>query len=315
REGEEKNLMKKERQLNVVGKVEVEFRLEHQVAFGEHVALLGSVKELGFWKKKLMMNWTENGWICNLNLDTSEQLVEYKFAIVGKDKQNLIWESGENRTLTLPEKGRSFSVVCKWDKTDEMVQVLPSEVPDEETEYENADAGELVSTSAFVEQWQGKDALFVHSKDHLDSEKKAYWDTDGLDGIALKLVEGDRNARNWWRKLEVVRGIIVENIEDGNRLDAFIYSAIYLKWINTGQIPCLEDGGHHRPNKHAEISQLIFRELERAYGRKDIPIEEMLVIRKIHPCLPSFKAEFTASVPLTRIRDIAHRNDIPHGLK
>ncbi|GFP83620.1 phosphoglucan water dikinase chloroplastic [Phtheirospermum japonicum] len=36
---------------------------------------------------------------------------------------------------------------------------------------------------------------------------------------------------------------------------------------------------------------------------------EKLVIRKIHPCLPSFKAEFTASVPLTRIRDIAHRND------
>ncbi|KAJ6414717.1 hypothetical protein OIU84_003680 [Salix udensis] len=42
---------------------------------------------------------------------------------------------------------------------------------------------------------------------------------------------------------------------------------------------------------------------------------EVLVIRKIHPCLPSFKAEFTASVPLTRIRDIAHRGDIPHDLK
>ncbi|PWZ44952.1 Phosphoglucan, water dikinase, chloroplastic [Zea mays] len=44
-------------------------------------------------------------------------------------------------------------------------------------------------------------------------------------------------------------------------------------------------------------------------------IQDLLVIRKIHPCLPSFKSEFTASVPLTRIRDIAHRNDIPHDLK
>lgn len=44
-------------------------------------------------------------------------------------------------------------------------------------------------------------------------------------------------------------------------------------------------------------------------------MQEVLVIRKIHPCLPSFKAEFTASVPLTRIRDIAHRGDIPHDLK
>ena len=31
--------------------------------------------------------------------------------------------------------------------------------------------------------------------------------------------------------------------------------------------------------------------------------------------LPSFNAEFTASTPLTRIRDIAHRSDIPHDLK
>lgn len=44
-------------------------------------------------------------------------------------------------------------------------------------------------------------------------------------------------------------------------------------------------------------------------------MQDILVIRKIHPCLPSFKSEFTASVPLTRIRDIAHRNDIPHDLK
>lgn len=44
-------------------------------------------------------------------------------------------------------------------------------------------------------------------------------------------------------------------------------------------------------------------------------MQEILVIRKMQPCLPSFKEEFTASVPLTRIRDIAHRNDIPHDLK
>jgi len=31
--------------------------------------------------------------------------------------------------------------------------------------------------------------------------------------------------------------------------------------------------------------------------------------------LPSFTEEYTASTPLTRIRDIAHRNDIPHDLK
>ena len=31
--------------------------------------------------------------------------------------------------------------------------------------------------------------------------------------------------------------------------------------------------------------------------------------------LPSFTEAYTASTPLTRIRDIAHRGDIPHELK
>lgn len=39
------------------------------------------------------------------------------------------------------------------------------------------------------------------------------------------------------------------------------------------------------------------------------------ITRSIKSLLPSFSAQFTVSVPLTRIRDIAHRNDIPSWLK
>lgn len=50
------------------------------------------------------------------------------------------------------------------------------------------------------------------------------------------------------------------------------YLTACMQWINTGQIPCFEGGGHHRPNKHAEISRLIFRELERiSYGKETSP--------------------------------------------
>ncbi|KAG2670434.1 hypothetical protein I3843_14G084600 [Carya illinoinensis] len=54
-------------------------------------------------------------------------------------------------------------------------------------------------------------------------------------------------------KLEVVRELLVEGLQTGDRLELLIYPAIYLKWINTGQIPCFE-GGDHWPNSHAEIS-------------------------------------------------------------
>ncbi|CAI8601623.1 unnamed protein product [Vicia faba] len=227
--------------------VHLHLRLDHQVEFGEHVALLGSSKQLGSWKTNVPLNWTPNGW--SLELASA-------------------WQ---------------FSHRCHMEHN------TPGD-------------------------WQGKSISFMQSNQHHTNQPQTTWDTSALQGLPLYFVQGDQTARNWWRKLEIVRHI-VETVHGEDRLEALIYTSIYLKWINTGQIPCFEDGGHHRPNRHAEISRLIFRELERHTSQKDVSPQEVLVIRKIHPCLPSFKAEFTASVPLTRIRDIAHRNDIPHDLK
>lgn len=300
------------------GRVRLRFRLDHQVQFGEHVAVVGSAKELGSWKDRVPMEWTPEGWVRALELSGGET-VEYKFVIAEGGKERVVWEHGKNRVLNLPGEGM-FELVCHWNKTGEGVD-LSGAAPGEknETSGTTVEDGEAVlveaGVSSFVEQWQGREVSFMRSNEHGSREAGRRWDTKGLDGVALKLVEGDRSARNWWRKLEFIRELLVGNLEQDDRLEVLIYSAIYLKWINIGQIPCFEDGGHHRPNRHAEISRLIFRELERIYYGKVASPQELLVIRKIHPCLPSFKSEFTASVPLTRIRDIAHRNDIPHDLK
>eukprot|EP00262_Sarcandra_glabra_P011298 TRINITY_DN2713_c0_g1_i2.p1 TRINITY_DN2713_c0_g1~~TRINITY_DN2713_c0_g1_i2.p1 ORF type:complete len:1245 (-),score=236.50 TRINITY_DN2713_c0_g1_i2:241-3843(-) len=304
-----------------VGKVRLSVRLDHQVEFGDHVAILGSSKEFGSWKKKVQMKWTENGWVSELKTDGGSK-VEFKFVISTVDKTT-VWEGGDNRVLKLPNEG-DFEIVCHWNKTRESVDLSRLGSVGKKEELKSTSNGSASSPSAavlegesspFVEQWQGRAASFMQSNEHRDRESERRWNTEGLDGLALQLVESDRSSRNWWRKLDVVRELLVGNLEKSDRLEFLIYSAIYLKWINTGQIPCFEDGGHHRPNRHAEISRLIFRELEKISSGKDATPQEILVIRKIHPCLPSFKSEFTASVPLTRIRDIAHRNDIPHNLK
>jgi phosphoglucan,water dikinase len=41
----------------------------------------------------------------------------------------------------------------------------------------------------------------------------------------------------------------------------------------------------------------------------------VMAARRMHARLPSISGEFRQSVPLTRIRDIAHRNDIPQDVK
>ncbi len=56
-----------------------------------------------------------------------------------------------------------------------------------------------------------------------------------------------------------------------------------MQLINSGAIPCVEGGGHYRPNKHAELARDIFRRLERLIGDKSTPATSALLARKIHP--------------------------------
>ncbi|KAI5077777.1 hypothetical protein GOP47_0007601 [Adiantum capillus-veneris] len=312
-------------------KVKIRLRLDHQVQFGEHHALLGSVQSMGSWQDRIPMNWTESGWVTDLEIDTGER-VEFKYLIVLADG-NVVWEDGSNRVLDLT-KGGSMELVSKWNDTQKStiveakdasfpVEGYPTngslvgsdEVEASDTNVLDDGADNFVASTSFVQEWQGRQVSFMRSNEH-KRESTGKRDTSDLEGSALQLVDGDKCANNWWRKLEVVQKLVTGGeLVESDRLDTLINVSIYLKWINTGQIQCFEDGGHHRPNRHAEIARYIFRELERILSDKNLSPQERVVVRKIHPCLPSFKSEFTASVPLTRIRDIAHRNDIPHDLK
>jgi len=72
------------------------------------------------------------------------------------------------------------------------------------------------------------------------SDRNGKWDTGGLPDAARRLVEGDRDAGSWRQKLEVVDNIIGEGGD--NSIDALGYSAIYLSWIGSGAIRCVEGG-------------------------------------------------------------------------
>ena len=97
-------------------------------------------------------------------------------------------------------------------------------------------------------------------------------------------------------------------------LEALTFSFIYLTWVANGSIECVDSGGHRRPNHHAKLSQIMFRSLEWVIGERP-GTPDALVARRLQTRIPSFTDEFMQSTPLTRIRDIAHRGDIPQDLK
>lgn len=188
------------------GTVQLSLRLDHQVKFGEHVGVLGSTKEFGSWKKKKQLNWTETGWVCDMECKAGET-IEFKFVVEQMDK-SLVWEGGDNRVLKLPQSG-SFEFICHWNMTNEPVNLLPVDGKEYEVEVEsvgefqddNGSSNLESATNTFVQGWQGKEASFMKSNEHGGRERQRHWDTTGLEGVTLKLVEGDKSAKNWWKKV------------------------------------------------------------------------------------------------------------------
>lgn len=170
--------------------------------------------------------------------------------------------------------------------------------------------------------WQGRQVRFMRSNDH-SRERAGVWDTSGLaPGPVADLVKGDERAASWLAKLGVAKELLVDAAPRMRPdTDALAAALVYLSWVNSGAIPCAEGGGHYRPNHHARTAQQIFRSLEWAIEEDrprgpaagaEAPRLRSLLARRLHARLPSFNASFTQAVPLTRIRDIAHRSDIPH---
>lgn len=164
------------------------------MAFGEHVAVVGSTAELGRWTQHTPMHWTKAGWVCELEMRGGEP-AEFKFVVTSG--RGVVWEEGENRVLRVPESG-VYDLACRWNATKEALDLLEGG-----SDGDGLEAKDVVEAegSLFVEQWQGRDVSFMRSNEHREREIERRWDVEGLDGIALELVEGDKTARNWRGKV------------------------------------------------------------------------------------------------------------------
>lgn len=177
--------------------------------------------------------------------------------------------------------------------------------------------------------WVGAKPEFVKARKDA-SRKERQWITKDLnDGPSIKIVKGDEKAANWLSKLGLVKELLVDQpkmMRPASEELAACY--VYMTWVSTGAVECTESGAHYRPNHHATLSLQIFRSLEWVLGdasqmyspagsltASNTTTRAVMAARRMQGRLPSISGEFRQSVPLTRIRDIAHRSDIPHDLK
>lgn len=127
--------------------------------------------------------------------------------------------------------------------------------------------------------------------------------------FVAELAQMSRERRSWRRRLEWVRDAVEDGA--GRSPERLASLGVFLKLVATGAVPGQEDGGHFRPNHHAELALAI----ESALLPADADPQLRPLVRGILRWLPSHDGDFRRAEPLTRIRDLAHRNDIPHELK
>ncbi|MHC4886356.1 MAG: PEP/pyruvate-binding domain-containing protein [Planctomycetota bacterium] len=174
----------------------------------------------------------------------------------------------------------------------------PPLIPEVGPEAEAAKARELEKRKQEVEEVLPEQPASAPAIQHPVDE--AFIDT---------LVAASQEQRSWRGRLQWVRDRILENQQNISRKHLACLS-IYLRFLGTGSLICEEDGGHYRPCHHAEAAL----EIEEALSTMERE-ETQWLLRRIIPWLPSVDEEFRRSEPLTRIRDIAHRDDIPQNLK
>lgn len=122
-------------------------------------------------------------------------------------------------------------------------------------------------------------------------------------------MEASRSRKSWRERLQWLRDRFSDSAFAPTP-GQLATVAVYPRFLATGELRCQEHGRHYRAKHHAEAAL----QIETALERLSTP-ETAWIVRRIYPYLPSWNEEFRRSEPLTCIRDIAHRNDIPSELK
>ena len=309
--------------------INLKFKIKcNETKFGEELYITGNTKELGNWNsnnsKKLMSDSKKFPiWESNQISFNSNSNLEYKYII--KSSNNVKWENfNGNRELNFSKLENNNFYLINDGKFNEKTEPKINKINEEEKnvkkeennkkhknnnnnfQYINTNADEYVKNRREEIKKQEVNVEYKEDLNSIDEKIKEF--------INL-LITKNEEKKTWREKLSLVCDLVNDN-NDNNQIISII--AAYLYFINSGQIKCNEDGTHFRPNHSSQHAFNIFKKLYKQIFSNSEEMNEnsfSIIAHSILRNLPSFNEQFMVSVPLTRIRDIAHRSDIPRDLK
>ena len=311
--------------------------------FGENVSLLGNQTKLGNWDtnksvelktdKHIFPLWESNPISFNNNSN-----LEYKYIISNKNSHSVKWESFQgNRQLNLSNLNKDGEYIINDGEFSSNINPKITKINSNNTkitEKKNKNKNNInkkepyktnINNNSQNQNMSNIDEYVQSRRDEIKNiEIKNDYNTQNITNKKIPLeiqnfinilIQKNSQENTWREKLSFTCELINAN-DSNDQIISLI--ATYLYFVNSGQIKCSEDGTHFRPNHSAKHAFNIFKKLYKKIFFNSEQINEnsfSIVARSILRNLPSFDEQFMVQVPLTRIRDIAHRSDIPHDLK
>ena len=311
--------------------------------FGENVSLVGNQTQLGNWdtNKSIELKTDKHIfplWESNLISFNNNSNLEYKYIISNKNSHSVKWESFQgNRQLNLSNLNKDGEYIINDGEFSSNINPKITKINSNNTkitEKKNKNKNNnnkkepyktKINTNNQNQNISNIDEYVQSRRDEIKNiEIKNDYNTQNISNkkISLEiqnfiniLIQKNSQENTWREKLSFTCELINAN-DSNDQIISLI--ATYLYFVNSGQIKCSEDGTHFRPNHSAKHAFNIFKKLYKKIFSNSEKINEnsfSIVARSILRNLPSFDEQFMVQVPLTRIRDIAHRSDIPHDLK
>ena len=332
--------------------ISVAFNVHAELGFGRRLFVVGESPAFGSWDASAgaPLEWSDgDNWkgLVVLPADAPSGATEFKFVVSSEGGGDCEWEEGANRRAVVDQSaetrviavtgayggavnvvGGGVDVTSAGGATGAGTYVGHQAPPPQQQDHHQDHHHQSTSPPPATREWRGEfDLRFMRHRDQDEENRLMHEASQRSDGgvnipdtlSAFKTIAaGDTAATSWIQKLELTQSLVGQGKEMNKEKVAA--ASTYARWIGTGVLQCTEDGHHHRPNRMAEVGRDIFINMECVAGElykhgPTVGESSRLIMRTIHPWLPSFSGEFTCSVPLTRIRDIAHRNDIPQDLK
>ena len=321
----------------------LKFQLTYQnTQFGENVFLVGNTSPIGNWdtNKSIKLNTDSSKfplWESNIIPFKSKSNLEYKYIIKGQEN-NIKWESFQgNRQLDLTKLKNDEEYLINDGKFSNLIKPKITKINNQNSknrkskEQKHKNKKHEINIKKEIKKENKNQYINTNADEYVQSRREEIKNIDIKNYSIIKssglkiskeienfiniLVEKNSKENTWREKLSFTCELINEN-ESNDEIISLI--ATYLYFVNSGQIKCSEDGTHFRPNHSAKHAFNIFKKLYKKIFENSQKINENsfgIVARSILRNLPSFNEQFMVQVPLTRIRDIAHRSDIPHDLK